>query len=82
MTNLIYFLLTMYTIGFIVSYVILKIQRNFEDDNEWADVLITFLLSLGSFATFYIIIAVMVCNWLESKKVFKHIEKIKPFKWL
>lgn len=66
------FFILMYSLGYILCYIMTKIVRNRYDDNEWTDVLLSILSSLSS----YFGVIVITSIFLIGKN------KTKPPKWL
>ncbi len=67
-----------YFIGYILLYIIIKkFLRTDENDNEFKDVITTFLISLTSW------LGIIFIFIISFKDILKHLNgKIKPPKWL
>ncbi len=62
-----------YSIGFIMSYIMCKKLRNNYGQNEWIDIIITIIFSLFSWA--FVTGTIMIF-------IIKNIPDVKPPKWM
>lgn len=70
----------LYLIGFILSYVLIKIFRENRDLNDWSDVIFTIILSLFSWLMVGLIMIIVTIR--GTFRFFKNLSKQNPPSWM
>ena len=52
--------IVIYLIGYILAYLLCKYARNKSNQNNWSDVILSIIISLGSYATCILILLILV----------------------
>ena len=57
-----------YLVGYVIAYLLIKRWRNKKELNEWGDVFLTLVISLGSWVSCMIILLVLFTSYINNNK--------------